>query len=576
MRSAFLCMIAALGCGGSSRPGEVRAFVVNGAVEVSWGQAPLVGTYRVQLVDLDSATPRSEPVTVRGNHVTVPGTASGVWVDAVPGGRVTGVVSGGAQGGTGDRWQFFAPWDFRDGALTIRYPALSGDERLGVLLVNAGGPDDAQASVMVDGVVATAQPDGAPAQLAPSASAALQMPRSLPASSALHDVVRAQEGVLAAEAPAPAETAFEADHRSFCVVPGLDFSRHLRKPATLAASSADADVYVDDEDLGHYAPGALQAFAATLEERVLPAVTGVFGAPSDVDRNGKLLVLISHELGAHLDGGWLIGYFGNADMVRARDDSAACAGTGSNHGEMVYLNDVDNGAANGYPAAELLATTYPATVAHELQHLLNFAHRCVEHACEGPEETWINEALSKVAEDVAGFGWNASGGRAEGAAYLGRDQGAVRGYDGRSLTRWEGDPIGNYQGAHSFLRYFADQLGPGVAGRVAMGSGGVAGLEAALGRPLPRAMAEWATALLLSNEPSAPYSFSGTPWSPLHARLRHLDTRDPGPLSLRADGIAAVTSGAGQGGPVTVTVKSGAAQPPYVVVVRASAALPPR
>jgi hypothetical protein len=215
-------------------------------------------------------------------------------------------------------------------------------------------------------------------------------------------------------------------------------------------------------------------------------------------------------------------------------------------------------------------------VAHELQHLLNFAHRCVQRACEGPEETWINEALSKVAEDVAGFGWNASGGRAEGAAYLGRDEGSVRGYDGRSLTRWEGDPIGNYQGAHSFLRFFADQLGPAVAGRIATGPGGVAGLEAALGRPLPRAMAEWATALLLSNEPSAPYSFSGTPWSPLHARLRHLDTRDPGPLSLRADGIAAVTSGAGQGGPVTVTVKSGAAQAPYVVVVRASATLPPR
>jgi hypothetical protein len=569
MRSALVCVIAALGCGGSSLPRDLHASAVDGAVEVSWGHAPLVGTYRVQLVDLDSGAPRSAPVIVHGNHVTVPGNASGVWVDAVPGGRATGVVTSGAQGGTGEGWQFFAPWDFRGGALTVRYPALAPDERLGVLLVNAGGPDDAQASVSVDGVAPSAQ-------LASTSSAALQLARSLPPSSALHDTVRAQELGLSREVPAAAETTADADHRSFCVVPGLDFSRHLRKPATLAASSADVDLYVDDDDAGHYAPGALQGLAATLEERVLPAVTGVFGAPTDVDGNGKLLVLISHELGEHLNGGWLIGYFGNADLVRARDDSASCSGTGSNHGEIVYLNDVDNGAANGYSAAELLGTTYPATVAHELQHLLNFGHRCVERACEGPEETWINEALSKVAEDVAGFGWNASSGRAEGAAYLGRDEGSVRGYDGRSLTRWEGDPIGNYQGAHSFLRYFADQLGPAVAGRVATGPGGVAGIEAALGRPLPRAMAEWATALLLSNEPSAPYSFSGTPWSPLHARLRHLDTRDPGPVSLRTDGIAAVTSGVGQGGPVTVTVRSTAAQPPYVVVVRASASLPPR
>ncbi|HET7787241.1 MAG TPA: hypothetical protein VFL36_14815 [Myxococcales bacterium] len=569
MRIALLCTIAALGCGGTSRPRDVRASAVNGAVEVTWAPAVLVGTYRVQLADLDSGTPRSEAVTVHGNHATLQGTASGVWVDAVPGGRATGVVSGGGQGGTGGGWQFFAPWDFRDGALTVRYPALGADERLGVLLVNAGGPDEAQAAVSVDGAAP-------PAQVAPASGAALQLSRGQPASPGLHEAVRAQELELAGVAPAAAEIVAGADHRAFCVVPGLDFSRHLRKPATRAASSADVDLYVDDEDLAHYAPGDLQQLAATLEERVLPAVTGVFGAPSDVDGNGKLLVLLSHELGAHLNGGWLIGYFGNADLVRARDDSAACSGTGSNHAEIVYLNDVDNGVANGYTAQDLLATTWPATVAHELQHLLNFAHRCVEHACDGPEETWINEALSKVAEDVAGFGWNASGGRAEGAAYLGRDEGAVRGYDGRSLTKWEGDPIGNYQGAHSFLRFFADQLGPAVAGQVAAGPGGVAGLEAALGRPLPRAMAEWATALLLSNEPSAPYSFSGTPWSPLHARLRHLDTRDPGPVTLRADGIAAVTSGTGQGGPVTVTVKSGAAQPPYVVVVRASSALPPR
>jgi len=37
----------------------------------------------------------------------------------------------------------------------------------------------------------------------------------------------------------------------------------------------------------------------------------------------------------------------------------------------------------------------------------------------------------------------------------------------------------------------------------------VAGLESALESSAPFAMAQWATALLLSNEPGAPYSFSG-------------------------------------------------------------------
>ena len=163
-----------------------------------------------------------------------------------------------------------------------------------------------------------------------------------------------------------------------------------------------------------------------------------------------------------------------------------------------------------------------------------------------------------------------------GTSYLGRGGDSLRGYDGRSLTRWEGDPIGNYQGAHSFLRLFTDRSGPSLAGAIAAGEGGIAGLEAALQRPLPRAMAEWASALLLSNESGSPYSFSGASWSPLHERLRHLDTRAPGPLTLRSDGIAAVLSGVGLGGPAEVVVRSNAEVPPNVVVLRVPATLPAR
>src|SRR3989442_5122791 len=156
----------------------------------------------------------------------------------------------------------------------------------------------------------------------------------------------------------------------------------------------------------------------------------------------------------------------------------------------VQLADLDSGTPAGEPvvvrgsAADLFATVYPATLAHELQHLLNFAHRCVQRPCEGPEETWINEALSKVAEDLAGYGWNVAGGRAEGAAYLGHPGAELRGYDGRSLTRWEGDSIGNYQGAHSFLRLFTHRAGPDLAGRLPGRTGRSGGPEAWPGNSL--------------------------------------------------------------------------------------------
>jgi hypothetical protein len=307
----------------------------------------------------------------------------------------------------------------------------------------------------------------------------------------------------------------------------------------------------------------------------------VFGPESDVDKNGKLFVVLSHELGAHLNGGWLLGYFGNDDLLRARDDSGDCGGTGSNHADIIYLNSFGNAAANGYSASDAGSTLFPATVAHELQHLINLNRRCLQQKCSGPEATWINEGLSKLAEDLTGFGWNAGEGRWEGAQYLSRAAGTVRGYDGRSLTRWEGDPIGNYQGTHSFLRYFADRRGPAFAAAIAGGPGGVPGVESAVGLPLPRAMAEWATALLFSGEAGSPaprFSYLGDAWSPLHDRLRHLDWQGLGPdgagVSLRSDGIAILMTGGAVGGPAELRLRSAESVPPHVVVARYAGDLP--
>jgi hypothetical protein len=186
-----------------------------------------------------------------------------------------------------------------------------------------------------------------------------------------------------------------------------------------------------------------------------------------------------------------------------------------------------------------------------------------------------------MAEDIAGFGWNGAQGRAEGAQYLVRGGESLRGYDSRSLTRWEGDPIGNYQGAHSFVRYFADRRGKDFASRLVEGTGGVGGLEAALRMPFARAMAEWATALLFSNETVAPdsrFDYVGAAWSPLHDRLRYLDWQ-PLPAAgvdatLRTDGIAVLVTGPSGGGPATVTVRSAEAVKPHVVVARFAGELP--
>jgi len=435
-------------------------------VEVSWGGVFGVAEYRVQLVDFDTGAV-GDAVVVHGTHVTVPGAAAGVWVDAVPGGRAIAAVTAGPTGGNAAVWQLFGPADFAGGTLKATFPQLQAGERLGVLLIHSGGSDNAQATVQVSGVADASASSALVMQSAKNETTPLH---------SLHDAVRAAQAAAfvpsrAATGPAT-EPVEDSDHRAFCVVQGLDFGHRLRKPATRALRTAHGDFFIDDEDLAHYPPGFISQLGAAYESNVWPADLNAFGAPTDVDANGRIIVLLTHELGAHLNGGWLIGYFGNADLVNARDSSAGCSGNGSNHGEIVYLNDVENGAANGWSSTDLASSIYPETLAHEIQHLLNLGHRCVEKSCDGPQETWLNEGLSKVAEDLAGYGWNSTIGRGEGARYLARTavDATLRGYDGRSLTLWEGDPIGSYQGVHSFLRYFADRGGASVATQLALGT----------------------------------------------------------------------------------------------------------
>ena len=567
MRSAFVLLLAALACGKPGRAPAVRAFREAGHIEARWqGEALRIATAGFDLrEELDAA-----PASAGAARLPDDARADAVWLTRPDGAREVGFVSSGAEGGNGAPWQIFAPEDFRGGELHVVFPALPAGERLGILFVNEGARDGAQVAVTADGLPAAAVAEAPSGQL----RGALTM-GTRPADA--HETVRAlQEAQPTGTAAAPEMVASE-EHRAFCVVRALDFGHRVRKPATRVATTAFADFYVDDEDLSHYGADFFPALAGAFEEKVRPAVWSAFGAPTDVDQNGKVEVLLTHELGASLNGGWLIGYFGNNDLLHSRDGSDGCGDSGSNHGEIVYLNDVANAAANGYGAAEVAASVYPATLAHELQHLINLGRRCVERSCDGPEETWINEALSKVAEDLAGFGWNAAQGRSEGARYLTRASGQLRGYDARSLTLWEGDPIGNYQGAHSFLRFFSDKLGPGLARTLVADGGGVGALEQALQRPLPRAMAEWATALLLSNEQGTSFSYSGAEWSPFHQRLRHLDyvpLSGAASTSLRTDGLAAFVTAAGPGGAAGIRVRSSEQRPPHVVVVRIAGDLP--
>jgi hypothetical protein len=325
-------------------------------------------------------------------------------------------------------------------------------------------------------------------------------------------------------------------------------------------------VYADEAALHDLSAAEAAELAAAFDERIHPALTRLLGAASDVDGNGKVILFLTE-----LPQVW--GYYWASDALLARDTSAACTGTRSNAADVVYLALPSAVTRIGWTRAQALGEILPGVLAHEFAHLLSFNRRCIARRCAGPDETWIEEGIAKVAEDEAGYGWNAS--RAAGITYLTRTRGDVfRGYDGRSLTRWEGDSVGNYEGAHAFFRFHADRLGPEILAALTSGATGTRNVEQALGIPLPHAIADVAVALMFSNTTAAEaYSFTGAGWTPLREKLRALDAvpigdQAAGVATLRTDGWNAfVTGPAGPGGGA-LRVASGEATKPWVAVVR--------
>ena len=155
------------------------------------------------------------------------------------------------------------------------------------------------------------------------------------------------------------------------------------------------------------------ALARELDGTVLPAVTSYFGPPGDIDRNGRVVVLFTPDVNRLGDGESGVGGFslpqdlaasGRGDGELSDPDGGICPA--SNEAEIVYSVSADPEATLGRAVSteDLLRDT-PALVAHEVQHVVN-AGRRVPASSAGfgaAEEVWLDEALSSLAEEVAGL-----------------------------------------------------------------------------------------------------------------------------------------------------------------------------
>lgn len=271
----------------------------------------------------------------------------------------------------------------------------------------------------------------------------------------------------------------------------------------------------------------LEAFAAYFDASVYPALTGVFGEISDIDGNARVVVFFTPAANALTGGGSqgvVGGYFwaGSLFPASAAEGSPLDACPASAEAEILYMSVPDPQGAVGAPIGAAALETH-AVLAHELQHLINASRRLHLIGAEGLEETWLNEGLSHLAEELMFYGASGVGARQN----LGSDDLVTQALVA-PFNRFAYGNVGRYnvflQAPHfntllgpdrietrgatwSYLRYALDRSSePELVLRTLASSGasGLANLAIALGREPTELMAEWAVSLAADDLPGGP------------------------------------------------------------------------
>ena len=146
-------------------------------------------------------------------------------------------------------------------------------------------------------------------------------------------------------------------------------------------------------------------FAARFDTLVYPLDVNNFGAPSDIDGNNKVAVLFTkyvNELTPANSDSYIGGFFHPRDLFPKTTSNGLQGCPTSNEGEMFYMLVPDpTGAVNGNRHTLGFVDTITVSVlAHEFQHLINSGRRIYVNEASDFEETWLNEGLSHIAEEL--------------------------------------------------------------------------------------------------------------------------------------------------------------------------------
>jgi len=302
--------------------------------------------------------------------------------------------------------------------------------------------------------------------------------------------------------------------RSFHVASSFTGNTFKSVSARLAYAGTSVLLYIDTTaTTGALTPDQQLQFGRYVDQTLYAVDTAAFGGPSDVDGNGRVIMLMSPVVNADTPkascatAGYTAGFFDPGDFNGPADPN-------SNQGEVFYAIAPDSAAtfSCAHSAATVMASI-PATFMHELQHLIYFSqHVVIGGGTEGA--SWIDEGLSIVAEELGSRYYEdrcPPPACRTNAAQLFPDsaQGFVNGFlydsyqyalmpDTASITLSD-DSMNGFSwrgGAWLMLRWLGDQFGAGIYKTLERGaSSGPAAIAAATGQPFPDLFAAFGLAL---------------------------------------------------------------------------------
>jgi hypothetical protein len=271
-----------------------------------------------------------------------------------------------------------------------------------------------------------------------------------------------------------------------------------RVPAKLRAVGNHCYIYEDTSMPYPYlaiTEGEITRFKNSFDNEIYPLITGAFGDEPNpgIDNDSRIYILFTHNVNKQS----AAGYFDSTNqLTQAKLDSSVEYNKNSsgykyysNEKEILYMA-VPKNSFKG----ESYQTNTLGVIAHEFQHIINWNH----HSSKNPdilEESWLNEGLSQLAQDVAGYGYQ------YGTLSFVMEP-FLRYPESYSLTKFQFG-LGYYGNAYLFVRYLADR-GANPMNLVKSAKTGRANVEDEIKRIGAAAsfddfFEEFATALYLSN-----------------------------------------------------------------------------